>query len=151
MLKSNRTHVLGAAALASALFASGCTYYVPAPQPYISRLTSDQMAAINSNDKLTPDEKKRLTDQNQQILTEQETLRREPEYRTVVVDPWYPVYPWYGPYYSPYYPFYPGISLSLGYVWSHGGGHGGHHGWSDGHRGRGGWGGGRGGGGHGRR
>lgn len=110
-----RAFSLGSIALASLLITSGCAYYVPVQQPAIARLTPEQLAAINSNDRLSPQEKQRLTDQNRQVLNEQDAAQ------TVIVNPAYPVYGYPGYYYPyaypAYSPFYPGISLSLGYVW----------------------------------
>ncbi len=121
-----RTFTLGSIALTGLLITSGCAYYVPVQQPAIARLSPEQMAAINSNDRLSADEKQRLTDQNLQVLKDQDAARQN-----VYVAPAYPAYtypgyyyPYANPYtYPAYSPFYPGISLSLGYVWGrHSGG-----------------------------
>lgn len=116
------------AASAMLLFAAGCATYAPAPPP-ISRLSPDQLAAIRANTPLSDAQKQRLSEQNQQVLREQdeadariaEALRRQ-QARAYAVDPWYgypgwsPGYGYYAPY-PAYTPFYPGLSLSLGYVW----------------------------------
>ncbi len=134
----SRTSLVATLAVATtAVVLSGCATYVqPMPIP-IARLSPEQLAAINSNDRLSEADKQRLTDQNQQILNNQAAVAAATTVITpapIVVDPWYGYgYPGYYPY-PGFAPFYPGISLSLGYVWGRGGYRGGYGGGWRGHR-----------------